>query len=191
MTNKKDICRDIKYFLKQDFKLLLILILSSSSLAFSKEFRIPELTDVSCWSKDLSNKDIETCNQLIFMDVDFDGQNEIIKREFRSGQRAGDHFIIYKHSGKEMQGVQTKVMDYPPFDNIDYTTTFDSFNKEILIHLSGGACGSEDRTYKRISSKWTVIKRIVLDQGDKTCYKSTYEIDDNLELKLINKIKVY
>ena len=83
------------------------------------------------------------------------------------------------------------VMDYPPFYNIDYTTTFDSFNKEILIHLSGGACGSENRTYKKISSKWTVIKRIFNDQRDGICYELTYEIDDNLELKLINKIKVY
>jgi len=172
-------------------KLLLILILSSSSLAFSKEFRIPELTDVSCWSKDLSNKDIETCNQLIFMDVDFDGQNEIIKRDFRGGQRVLDRFIIYKHSGKEMHGVQIKLMDYPPFDDIDNATTFDSSNKEILMHLSGGACGSENRTYKKISSKWTVIKRIFNDQRDGICYELTYEIDDNLELKLINKIKVY
>ena len=68
--------------------------------------------------------------------------------------------------------------------------------KEILIYFSGGACGSEYRTYKKISSKWKVIKRIVYnqddwDKGDKNCYESTYEVDDNLELELINRIRVH
>jgi uncharacterized protein len=160
----------------------LLLLLSISSLTYSKEFSIPQLPiDVSCWNKSLSNKDIETCNQLIFMDVDFDGQNEIIKREFRDGQRGRDRFIIYKHSGKEMEGMQVKAMDSPPFNNIDSGTIFDTSNKTILIDSSGGACGSEYRTYKKISSKWIVIKQIVYnqdgwDKGDNTCYKSIYEI---------------
>ena len=178
--------------------LLLITLLSVSTLAFSKEFSIPELpTETSCWSKELSNKNIEICNQPIFLDLDFDGQNEIIKRDFRGAQRGGDRFIIYKHSGKEMPGEQVEEMDYAPFNNIDYTTTFDSSKKEILIYFSGGACGSEYRTYKKISSKWTVIKRIVYnqddwDKGDKNyCYESTYEVDDNLELELINRIRLH
>lgn len=165
-------------------KLLILFLLSFSTLAISEEFSIPELpSGIYCWNKDLSNKDIEICNQLIFMDVDFDGQNEIIKREFRDGQRGRDRFIIYKHSGIEMQGTQVQVMDFPPFNNIDTGTIFDSSNKTILVDSSGGVCGSEYRTYKKKNSEWIVIKQIIYkqddgDKEDKTCYKSTYQIDE-------------
>lgn len=171
----------MKYFLT-----LLFLI---SSSAYSGEFSLPKLPfDVSCWDKNLSNKNIELCNQYIFIDVDFDGVKEVVKRNFRSGQRFRDTFTIYKHNGLEQEGEQLKAMNYPPFNLVDSGTVFNTNNKTVTLDSSGGACSSEINAYKKIDTHWLIFMKEVfeLDKHGK-CYKTSYELNKKLELVPVNK----
>ena len=170
-------------------KRLLLLLFLIPNLVMGEEFKMPKLPiDISCWSKDLDNKGIELCNQRIFIDVDFDGKKEVVERNFRDGQRHRDTFTIYKHLGLEQPGNQLVIMDYPPYNSVDSYTVFNSTNKTISTNSSGGACSSTFFTYKNINNDWLISKKVEYNLGKGSdCFKSTYEINDNLELVLIGK----
>jgi antitoxin component YwqK of YwqJK toxin-antitoxin module len=86
----------------------------------------------------------EDLKPFFFKDLDFNGVDELIAREYKAGQRWHDSLIPYK---KQPNGKYT-LMTTTPFDEIDSSTKFDPVNKTIEITRSGGACSSEFELYK-------------------------------------------
>lgn len=140
----------------------------------------------SCWSENLDNEGIINCHSRLFIDVDFDGINEIIEINYRAGQRHRNTYTIYQHHGLEMEGNQLQLMDFPPFSQVDSATIFNKKDKTIQIHNSGGACIYDDKTYKKINGEWRVSKLISADWVNKKCVIKTYEWNEESGLELID-----
>jgi hypothetical protein len=172
-------------------KCIFTLLLLISFSVHSSEFVLPKLsTDVFCWDEKLSNKNIKLCNQRLFIDVDFDGEVEIVERNFRAGQRHRDSFTIYKHRGLERDGKQLQIMDFPPFNLVDSATVFNSVHKTIRTELLGGACATEIHTHKKINNNWLISKKEIYESDKEgNCQKSIYEINRNLKLVLVSKMR--
>ena len=144
--------------------ILLLFLIPNLVTAEDKIFSMPSLPlDTSCWNQILNNHDMKNCHARIFADINFDGINEVIVRNFRAGQRHRDSFTVYKHfggvegDGRGENGNYLLEMDYPPFSMIDSASEFDPINKLIHIYNSSGASLSSRATYKKIKNKWKVV----------------------------------
>lgn len=144
-----------------------------------------EIDATSCWNEALDNEGIKNCHSRLFIDLDFDGTNEIIEINFRAGQRHRHTYTIYQHHGLEMQGNQLRLMNFPPFNQIDSATIFNKRDKTIKIQNSGGACIFEEKIYKKVSDEWRVVKLISADLEDQECVIKTYEWNEESGLELV------
>ncbi|MDR2586084.1 MAG: hypothetical protein LBC84_07710 [Prevotellaceae bacterium] len=82
-----------------------------------------------------------------FLDVDFDGEKELLINRWWAGQRETNQYDIYKI--KENTALQ---LTTPPFDRIDDFCTIDPKDKTIRVHYTGGASIWSDEYYRRLPS---------------------------------------
>lgn len=142
-------------------QLILALSLSLSAYSDADIFTIPD-----CYEDEP-----ESCLESFHMDVNFDGEVELIKRQLKAGQRFRDSFEVYKDGA---------LLTDIPFNQIDSSTEFDPVNKTIEISRSGGACLSEYEIYKVKDGKAKSIRLTKFDYMDEEgnhigCNKFIYE----------------
>jgi hypothetical protein len=140
-----------------------------------------------CWNKDLDNDGIKNCFSRLFIDLDFDGINEIIEINFRAGQRHRDAYTIYKHQGLEMSGNQLKPLDFSPFNKVDSQTIFNKKDKTIRTFDSGGACDFDDKTYQEVNKIWRIVKLTSANSANNSCIIETYEWNEESGMVLVDK----
>lgn len=140
-----------------------------------------ELKSVKSGTIIVEKKD-DIWTNLSFEDVNFDGKDELLLTEFGAGQRFCANEKVFDLSF----GIDE--MNYEPFNQIDDMATLDKAKKEIIIHASGGACGSSNYTYKKDSDGWFELvetEEFESDEKSGDCYGYTYKI----EKKLLEKKK--
>ena len=69
-----------------------------------------------------------------FLDIDFDGEKELLINNWGAGQRGCSIYDIYKIRGNTVQQLTN-----PPFDRIDDLCKLNHEDKVIIVHSSGGA----------------------------------------------------
>lgn len=75
-------------------------------------------------------------NSFQFVDVDFDGKDELVLNDFYMG-RQGNDYTVYKISGNQFVPYSSF-----PFNQLDNTTEFDSRNQSITTFISlNSSCG--------------------------------------------------
>lgn len=172
--------------------LLLLMVcfigISNANELRKDEFYLPGIGVDSepCWKKDLDNDGIKNCFSRLFIDLDFDGINEIIEINFRAGQRHRHTYTIYKHEGLEMSGNQLKLLDFPPFNNVDSQTIFNKKDKTIKTFDSGGACDFDEKTYQEVNEKWRIVKLTSANSENNTCIIETYEWNEESGMVLVD-----
>lgn len=89
-----------------------------------------------------------------FSDVDFDGEEELIINNWRSGVRYCNTYDIYK-----IDGCQLQQMTIPPYYKIsDYNAEFSPVNKSIILNSYGGWNNGISLIYKIERGKPTLIR---------------------------------
>jgi len=91
------------------------------------------------------NNPIEYHAPFQFLDVDFDGEKELLIGDYSKSQ-GGNIYEVYKVKGNSIQ-----LMDYPPFKDIQNSAEFDFKNKRIIIY----ECDRKE-VYKLNSDKKTI-----------------------------------
>lgn len=88
-----------------------------------------------------------------FYDVDFDGEKELLISDYYQGQQ-GNYYEVFEITDS---GLEAKT--YPPFNDIDNMTMFDSQNKIITSYTHSGIFSSSSTYFQKIdnSAKQDII----------------------------------
>lgn len=88
-----------------------------------------------------------------FLDVDFDGNDELLLSNPGAGQRYCTSFLVYSpyllFNDIIYDTLYDKLKNIPPYQELDELSELDYRNKEISIFNYGGYSDSEKRIYKR------------------------------------------
>lgn len=158
------------------------------SINLSRVYKIQSnsrhLKSISLWSNSHTTKsmssDTRSHTPFFFEDIDLDGADELVVTSFQSGQRGVHEYLIYdlidRYGTPDLELKTTK-----PFNQIDMLSTFNSDDKTILIHSSGGSCSSLEDTYKMIDGVFQHVQhtnwKSRLDaQYNYICEKFIYDI---------------
>ena len=122
-------------------------------------------------------------NSFFFMDIDFDGKNELILRYANGCQRFYDCIDVY--SLEAIDGVGFSWIESYSFDD---GTHIDLKERKLTQQNSNGACSSNLNEYLFIEGIWTLkyITEYVIENNK--CYECYYEILNDNTKNLIRKI---
>ena len=81
-----------------------------------------------------------------FYDVDFDGEKELLINDYYQGQQ-GNYYDVFEITDS---GLEAKT--YPPFNDIDNMTMFDSQNKIITSYTHSGIFSSSSTYFQKIAN---------------------------------------
>ncbi len=126
-----------------------------------------------------------------FEDVDLDGQDDLVVKGFRAGQRWADTFTVYEAGSKWGQTVYTQLTS-GPFADIDTLTRFDKDNQTISLYSSsGGFCSGSLDVYKKVAGEfsyvlfkeWQYIEREGEGKHQREhCQENNYDIVDGKQV---------
>ena len=125
----------------------------------------------------------------VFVDLNFDENKELLITKWGQGQRWVNSYSAYSFKDGELESDRHQITSKEPYNQIDFKTTFNKNNKELILFLSGGVCASEYKTYGLNNGKYYLVKIVRMDYEDGRCYKSTYSVENGVE-KLISKKEV-
>lgn len=117
-------------------------------------------------------------SEFSFADLDFDGEKELIVRNYGVWSQGTSRYDIYHHSRSDDDSHINKIT-YSPFNYIDDYTGFDYAAKTIQTTSIYGVCASHSTTYEFKSGE---IKPIIYSETDRDCNSHTYKIVKNLQL---------
>lgn len=140
----------------------------------------------------LENSNFENINiPFVFIDLDFDGNKELILAKANQGQRFVHAYEAYSFAYGELESDLYQITDKEPFNKIDAFTTLDSKNKELIIYSSGGICFDSTKTYGLKDGVFSLKKIIRMERDDDAdkCYKLTYSVTNGNE-KLVSREEI-
>lgn len=106
-------------------------------------------------------------------DINFDGKKEILVASPEQGQRGRTLFMVYDWKGNQLTE--------EPYNQFDSETSIDMVAEEVIIHSSGGACGSISKIYQLKNDNLQLVKRLQQNMEDGKCMESTYKISNGIE----------
>jgi hypothetical protein len=122
----------------------------------------------------------------LFVDLDFDGEKEILLTKSGQGQRFGDAFDAYALNAGILSSDFYQITNKAPYNQIDHKTKLNREKKELTIYSAGGACGSIGETYSLVNGTLAVMKRIRMELtgNPSKCFELTYSVDKGMETLL-------
>jgi hypothetical protein len=122
----------------------------------------------------------------LFVDLDFDGEKEILLTKSGQGQRFGDAYDVYALDAGILSPDFYQITNKEPYNQIDHKTKLNKEKKELTIYSAGGACGSTEQTYSLVNGALTVMKRIRMEPAGNSskCFELTYSVENGLETLL-------
>ena len=153
--------------------------LSSKSKIISLDYKATDSLKTSLYP--FANIDIP----LFFLDVNFDGVDELIITKKGTGQRFWDTFDVYEIEDGEIKEPFYQITLKKPFVDFDIATKIDRMKKEITTYLSGGACDSSHKLYVIKNEKIQLIKQIErwLDENN-ICMQKEYSYKNGKKKKI-------
>ena len=127
-----------------------------------------------------------------FVDVDFDGNKELLLTKNGAGQRSVDSYEVYLMDNGDLELAYLQITQEDPYRYLDALSRIDLPNRELTIYSSGGACYSLQEIYTpEESGKLKLVKKIVYEMDDETydCYRYDYTVRSGVD-KLVVKKKV-
>ena len=140
----------------------------------------------------LENSNFENIDiPFVFIDLDFDGNKELILAKANQGQRFVHAYEAYSFAYGELESDLYQITDKEPFNQIDAFTILDNKNKELIIYSSGGICFDSTKTYGLEDGIFSLKKIVRMERDDDAdkCYKLTYSVTNGIE-KLISKEEI-
>lgn len=140
----------------------------------------------------IGNESFESIDvPFVFMDLDFDGNKELIITKANQGQRFGDAYDAYSFEYGELEPDLYQITNQEPFSEIDFMTKLDKENKELVLYGSGGICFDTFKTYSLSNGRFSLTKIVRMERDDDAgkCFKLTYNVVDGNE-KLVSKEEV-
>ena len=153
--------------------------LSSKSKIISLDYKATDSLKTSLYP--FANIDIP----LFFLDVNFDGVDELIITKKGTGQRFWDTFDVYEIEDGEIKEPFYQITSKKPFVDFDIATKIDKMKKEITTYLSGGACDSSYKLYAFKNEKLQLVKQIErwLNEND-ICMQKEYSYKNGKRKKI-------
>jgi len=149
--------------------------------------------DHDCHIKKLPESKIN--ESIIFTDLDFDGNTELLICSFGTGQRECNEYNVYEcQKFSENLEINVGISNSEHYlNNIDDYTYIDHNTKTVFKYLSGGICeGSlevydvdDSKGYKELIQKFTIENNEI---DGYNCSRNTYQL--KLEKKLISNKSV-
>lgn len=87
------------------------------------------------WKKQNNNSPLGYYTPFQFLDLDFDGEKELLINDFMRGKDSGNNYKVYKISHNTLMSLCDKI----PFSEIDNRTEIDTINKRLIIKWNAGA----------------------------------------------------
>lgn len=94
-----------------------------------------------------------------FIDLNFDGEKELVLSKFNQGQRGVNSYDVYSVSNYD-NTIDYKLLSYEPYNQFDEMTILDKINKQLIFHASGGASSSSDYYYTFSHYGYTLTKSV-------------------------------
>ncbi len=137
----------------------------------------------------------ETFNSIdvpfLFIDLNFDGNKELVLTKFKEGQRSGDSYDAYSFNNGELEPDLYQITSQKPYSEIDFLTKLNGENKELILYSSGGFCIGASQTYSLKDGQFELTKIIRMERDDdiEKCYELIYSVENGLE-KMISKKEI-
>lgn len=127
-----------------------------------------------------------------FLDINFDGNKELLITKKREGQRYYDSFDVYSFdSNGYLQPPLAQITNKEPYNRFDGATKLDRERKELIFYSSGGWCNYSHKTYGLRNGKLSLTKIVKREQlnNDQDCFESVYSVK-NGESQLLSQSKI-
>jgi hypothetical protein len=118
-------------------------------------------------------------NSFFFVDVDFDGEKELVfDSEFAGGTKSIIKYDVYRINDNVIFKLSAA-----PFDELDNYTKFNYAAKTITIAALDGYCGDEYTTYSKKGDEFipTILEKMEADEAQ-NCIKYTFKVNQDLQL---------
>tara|TARA_R110002124_G_scaffold104281_1_gene253973 strand:- start:815 stop:1621 length:807 start_codon:yes stop_codon:yes gene_type:complete len=127
----------------------------------------------------------------LFIDLNFDGNKEILLTKSGQGQSFGDSYDAYSFDNRELEPDLYQITNQSPFSEIDFFTRLDAENKELILYGSGGVCFGTAQTYSLKNDRFELTKIIRMERDDdaEKCYELIYTVENGIE-KLVSKKEI-
>ncbi|MBL7472059.1 hypothetical protein [Robertkochia sediminum] len=124
----------------------------------------------------------------VFVDLDFDGNEELVVTKTNQGQRYVNAYSVYSVEDGGLAPAQYQLTDQKPFSELDAMAELNREKKEITLIGSGGYCFVTFETYSLINGAYALTKIVEMERDDNEdkCYKFVYDVVNGIK-KLMSK----
>ncbi|MFT5907337.1 MAG: hypothetical protein ACI836_000482 [Saprospiraceae bacterium] len=135
----------------------------------------------------IQNKTFEMIDvPFLFVDLDFDGEKEILLKKSGQGQRFGDAFDAYSLNAGALYSGFYQITNKEPYNQINHKTKLNKEKKELTLYSDGGACGATEQTYTLVNGGLAEMKRMRMELvgNPPRCFELTYSLENGMETLL-------